>query len=617
MRATAPVFFLTLSLAAQTQQVAGGNISTYAGNGTAGYSGDNRPATQAMVNFPIGPDIEEFGHIVIDSQDNLYIADKGNHRIRKVTPDGIITTIAGTGTRGFNGDNRPAVEAQLNFPCGLAVDRQNNLYIADQANQRVRKIDARGVITTVAGNGNNTFAGDNGPATGASLYEPSAVAVDANGNLYIADYVNDRIRRVDAQTGIITTIAGNGQHGDNDPGQDNVPATSIKLGWPSGLLVDGPNLYIADHHNNCIRVVNLQSGQIRRVAGSGRHADGIPAGDGGPAVQADLDFPVGLALDGSGNLYIADFHDNVIRRVAAPISPASVITTMVGTSVHGYGGDDGPASEAFLDFPAGLAFDSRQNLYLADWHNQRVRRVAPGAGPQRPVIAAVVNGASFAPPPARIAPGSVISIFGSRLATGSEAAASIPLPTTLAGTSVSVTSGGATLPMPLYYVSPTQINAQLPVEVAHSTTASVTVRSASQTTEPFTINVSLSETGIFTYGADRAVAINAHDGSLNSAASGAPRGTFLIVFLTGQGAFDHPIPTGQAAPADPLSRTIYDATATIGDVPAAVHFLGATPGFVGLSQANILVPDNAPLGDQHLVITVAGHPSNRPLVTIR
>ena len=617
------VLLLAVSLTAQTTpQVGGGNITTAAGNGTAGFSGDGGPGPQAQLSFPFGDQDLEFGHIAVDPQGNVYIADKGNHRIRRLAVNGTISTIAGTGTRGFSGDGGLATQAQLSFPCGLAADRFGNLFLTDQGNQRLRKIDARGVITTIAGDGTPAFSGDGGPALRASLNEPSAVALDASGNVYIADYLNDRVRVVNNQSGIITTIAGNGQHGDDLPGQDNVPGASIRLGYPSALVVDGAgNLYISDHHNNCIRVVNLQNGQIRRIAGSARHAGETPRGDGGPALVADLDWPVGLALDAAGNLFIADFHDNAVRRVASPLAANAMITRVAGTGVRGFLGDQGPASEAFLDYPSGLAIDANGNLFIGDWHNQRVRKVAPGVppapGPERPAIhsGGLVNGASFAPAPARTAPGSVVSIFGLHLATATTAATTIPLPTTLAGASVSITSGSVTTQMPLFFVSPNQINAQLPAEVAHSAEATVVVRSDNLVSDPLHINVSLSETGIFTYGAERAVAVN-QDGTLNSPSAPAPRNTYITVYITGQGALNPPIATGQAAPSSPLSRSAYDVTATIGDKGALVQFLGATPGFVALSQANILMPHDAPLGEQHLVITVAGHPSNRPLISI-
>jgi uncharacterized protein (TIGR03437 family) len=621
MRLLSFLFLTALLIAQTTPQVGGGNIATFAGTGTAGFSGDNGAAAQAQVNFPFGPNDEEFGHLALDVQGNLYIADKGNHRIRRVAPDGTIRTVAGTGTRGFSGDSGPAVQAQLSFPCGIAVDRTGNVFITDQANQRVRKIDTAGVITTVAGNGTRGFSGDGGPARDAALNEPSAVAVDAAGNLYISDYLNDRIRRVDNQTGIIRTIAGNGEHGDNDIGRDNVAATSIRLGYPAGLALDAAgNLFIADHHNDVVRVLSLQNGQIRRIAGTGQHADAEGGPSGVPATSVRLGWPVGLAFDPAGNLYVADFHNNVIRRISSPLSAQPISTTIAGTGTKGYLGDQGPAAQAALDFPAGIAIDSNLNLFIADWHNQRVRRALPGTpapGPERPSIhsGGLVNGASFAPAPARVAPGSVVSIFGLRLASGTSAADRIPLPTSLLNTTVLVTSGGVTAPMPLFFVSPTQINAQLPAEVVHGAEAQVVVRNGSAASDPLHINVSLSETGIFTYEGNRAVALN-QDGSLNSPARPAARNTYLTVFLTGQGALNPAIPSGQAAPANPLSRAAYEASATIGGRGALVEFLGATPGFVALSQANILVPHDAPLGDQHLIITVAGHPSNNPMVHI-
>jgi uncharacterized protein (TIGR03437 family) len=606
-----------------TPQVGGGNIATFAGTGTAGFFGDNGPAAQAQLNFPFGPNDEEFGHLALDAQGNLYIVDKGNHRIRRVAPDGTIRTFAGTGTRGFSGDGAPAAQAQLNFPCGIAVDRTGNVFLTDQANQRVRKIDTAGVITTVAGNGTRGFSGDGGPARDAALNEPSAVAVDAAGNLYIADYLNDRIRRVDNQTGIIRTIAGNGEHGDNDIGRDNVPGTSIRLGYPAGLALDAAgNLFIADHHNDVIRVLNLANGQIRRIAGAGQHADAEAGPSGVPAVTVRLGWPVGLAFDPAGNLYVGDLHNNVVRRISSPLSTEPISTTIVGIGVKGYLGDQGPAAQAALDYPAGIAIDPNLNLFLADWHNQRVRRALPGVptpgpGPERPSIhsGGLVNGASFAPAPARVAPGSVVSIFGLRLASGTAAADRVPLPTSLLNTTVLITSGANTLSMPLFFVSPTQINAQLPVEVAHGAEARVAVRNGSAVSDPLHINVSLSETGIFTYEGNRAVALN-QDGSLNTPARPAPRNTYITVFLTGQGALNPAIPSGQAAPANPLSRAAYEVSATIGGRGARVEFLGATPGFVALSQANILIPHDAPLGDQHLVLTVAGHPSNNPVVHI-
>jgi len=610
------------ALRAQAPQVGEGVISTIAGTGASGYGGDGGLGVRAMLNFIIGANVEEFGHIAVDMTGNLYVADKGNHRIRKLDASGMITTIAGTGTAGFSGDGGPAVRAQINSPTGIAVDGTGNVFFTDQENNRVRRVGNDGIITTVAGNGVLGFSGDGGPATFAALGEPSAVAVDAAGNLYIADYLNDRVRMVSAQTRTITTIAGNGLHGDDEPGQDGVPATSIRLGYPSAVLVDGAgSLFIADHHNSIIRIVNLQSGMIRRAAGTGRHAGGVLVGDGGPANAAALDWPVGMALSASGNLYFADMHNNVIRKVSSPLTPAAVITTLVGTGQNGFGGDGGTAREAVLDYPTGVAIDATGNLFVADWHNQRIRKVTPRPGPARPEIftGGLVNGASFATAPARVAPGSIVSIFGRQLAPARVVAETLPLPTTLpagSGASVRVTAGSTTLLMPLFFVSPDQINAQLPVELPSAGTATVVVKVGDAESPPITISLSASEPGIFTYGDNRAVAVN-QDGRLNTSAEPALRGSVITVYLTGQGELRPVIPTGQPAPQGPLSRSSLEATATIGGAPARVEFLGATPGFVGLSQANVTVPDSSPTAEQPLVVTVGGRESNRTVITVR
>jgi len=209
---------------------------------TPGLSGDYGPAASAEFNDPVG--------VAVDTAGNLYIADRGNNRIRKVS-NGVITTVVGNGTQGLSGDNDPATSAELNYPLGVAVDSAGNLYIADQGNNRIRKV-SNGVITTVAGNGTTVGSlGDNGPATSAQLYFPDSVAVDSAGNLYIADAGNNRIRKV--SNGVITTVAGNGMFGYSG---DNGPAASAWLCWPQGVAVDSAgNVYIADQGNNCIRIL--------------------------------------------------------------------------------------------------------------------------------------------------------------------------------------------------------------------------------------------------------------------------------------------------------------------------------------------------------------------------
>src|SRR5437762_4140887 len=267
-------------------------INTVAGGG----AGDGGDATSANLNSPAG--------VALDASGNLYIADLGNERIRKVAAaTGIITTVAGNGVFGFAGDGGAATNANLSVPSGVAVDASGNLYIADNSNHRIRKVTAAtGIITTVAGNGSPSFAGDGGAATSASLNSPSGVALDASGNLYIADFFDNRIRKVDAASGIITTVAGNGSFGFAG---DGGAATNASLSGPAGVAVDaGGNLYIAAYSNHRIRKVDAATGIITTMAGNGNPTF---AGDGGAATSASVYVPTGVALDASGNLYIADY----------------------------------------------------------------------------------------------------------------------------------------------------------------------------------------------------------------------------------------------------------------------------------------------------------------------
>ena len=310
--------------------------SLVAGNGTAGFSGDDGLATSAAFNTPLG--------LARDSAGNLYIADLANSRIRKVT-NGVITTVAGNGTLGFSGDGGPATSAQLSGPSNVAVDSAGNLYIVDTGNQRIRKV-SNGIITTVAGNGAQGFSGDNGPAIDARLYNPSAVAVDSAGNLYIADSYNNRIREV--SNGMITTVAGGVPPTGTIPilgpglppyggfGGDGGPATAAQMYDPTGVAVDAAgNLYIADYFNGRIREVS--AGVITTVAGGGTSlSDGSPT-------SAKLG-PSG-SRDPSGNLYIADVGSNRIRKLSG-----GVITTVAGNGQPPavYSGDNGPATSALL-----------------------------------------------------------------------------------------------------------------------------------------------------------------------------------------------------------------------------------------------------------------------------
>ncbi len=341
------------------------SISTVVGNGTGGASvmlGDNGPAVSAGVS-PKG--------VAVDGSGNLYIADTGNNRIRRVDHStGYISTVAGTGPRGFSGDDGLAVSAQLDTPNGVAVDSSGNLYIADTYNHRIRRVDhVTEKISTVAGTGTPGFSGDNGPAASAELNRPLGVAVDGSGNLYIADAVNNRIRKVDT-TGNISTIAGDGTQGFSG---DNGPAAGACLSFPSGVTVDANgSLYIADTFNNCIRRVDHITKNISTMAGDGTQGF---SGDNGPAASAKLNRPLGVAADGSSNLYIADTVNNRIRKVDA----TGNISTVAGDGTKGFSGDNGPAANAQLDYPDGVAVDGSGSLYIAESNNVRVRMVAPAS----------------------------------------------------------------------------------------------------------------------------------------------------------------------------------------------------------------------------------------------
>jgi len=349
-------------------------ISTIAGNGTPSYGGDGGSATGAELSRPIG--------VTMDAECNLYISDYNNARIRKVTVSGIISTVAGTGSAGFSGDGGMATAAQIGHTEKITVDAAGNIYFADFTNHRVRKITTAGIITTIAGNGTPGYSGDGGPATAAELWYPSGIAVDATGNVYISDEWNNRIRKVNT-AGVISTIAGNGPTGYllGGFGGDGGPATSAAINFPVGITTTpSGSIVFSDCGNNRLRQIST-TGIITTIAGTGTAASG---GDGGPATAAQLNGPEGVIADATGNVYVCEITGNRVRNIDA----SGNIHTFAGNGTPGFTGDSGPATAAEVHSPEGVFVDlSTSCVYVADAGNNRIRRIGSCAGP---VCAAVV-----------------------------------------------------------------------------------------------------------------------------------------------------------------------------------------------------------------------------------
>lgn len=422
-----------------------GNITTFIGNGTSGYSGDGGPASAALVNRPHG--------ILFDPAGNMIFADRGNHRIRKVTPAGIITTIAGNGTLGYSGDGGTATAATMYEPAGLALDAAGNLYIADLGNSVIRRVTTTGIIQTIAGTGVTGYNGDGIPATTAQLFQPRAVIVDGVGNVYIADFGNARVRKVDT-SGVITTIAGNGMFQSTG---DGGPATLARVGGIRGLAFDsGGNLLISNGPRAHVRRIDFSTGIITSVAGGviqGFNGDGLSAlntffsngmsgllfdsfnnlliadsnnarvrrvdatsqivttiaggfiGDGNQALMAAFNLPRSVDFDASGNIYVAEARGYRVRK----IDTTGQVTTFAGNGFNDYLGDGGPATSASIEVNAnGVAVDAGGNVLIADYSNCVIRKVNTAgiittilgdgncgySGDGGPASAAHVNGAA-------------------------------------------------------------------------------------------------------------------------------------------------------------------------------------------------------------------------------
>jgi len=689
------------------RRVAGGSIATVAGSTVT--LGDGGSAPLAVVPGPNG--------LATDGAGDLYIAVPSQNRIRKVAPTGVITTVAGTGVTGYTGDGGPAILATLNGPQDVATDSAGNLYIAE--GNEIRRVDAStGKISTFAGTGGccyqgNGTAGDGGPATAAILYYPTSIAVDAGGNVYFTNQVQlpngvqqgARVRRV-TPDGIINTYAGGGY----GFGGDNGPATAALLGRDLRIAT-GPDgaLYIADRDNSRVRRVDPVTKIIATVVGNGQSAN---SGDGGQATAAGIS-PWSVTVDKQNNLYVGCVA--YVRQV----TPAGIISAAVGSGAFAYAGDGGPALAASLEIASPLALDGAGNLFIADGANNRVRivraataaiavspdsfdftaaasqtftvsangsgtlawaavastvsggawlTVSPASGtvvagqsgatvtvtvapqglaagdyygsievtsggasnPLALVTVRLTVGAAGAAPPqvapggvlsaasyslnAPVSPGMLVSIFGSNLAGAGQlyTASSFPWPAELGGTSVTI--GGE--PMPLYVVTPGQINAMLPFDMAVNATLPLVVTRDGAVSAPEPVSVVPSEPGIFTLaqnGQGTGIVVIVHpDGSqvLAGGSNAAAAGDTLVIYCTGLGALTPRAVAGAPVGYPPLAWANDTVTVTVGGLNAPVLFAGATPGYAGLYQVNATVPAGVAASSQApLILTQSGRSS--------
>ena len=565
--------------AARAQQY---TIQTLAGTGTAGFVGDNGAAAAAQFSSP--------GAVALDSKGNLYIADTGNHCIRMIS-GGTITNIAGTGgTAGYSPDGTTATAALLSSPAGLAFDSKGNLYIADTGNNVIRKITGT-TIATVAGiqGQGGGYGGDLGPATSANLYGPTAVAFDSADNMYIADNGSSLIRKVDIKTNIITSYLGSG-------------ATDQRLRNPNGLWFDASGaLYIADSANQ--RLAKYVAPTLSNFAGN--LTAGF-SGDGGQAAKAQLNKPVGITIDAAGSIYITDTNNSRIRKITAD----GTITTIAGKGGAGYLGDGGSATSAVLNFPRSVAVSSNGTVYIADTGNHAIRVLNPAF----PTISTngVGNAATFLSP---ISPGALATIVGTGFGTATfQADDGFAWPMSANLVSVKVNGVAA----PLYFVSPGQINFQVPWATPTTGTVNVAVLVNGGNGNVAPVAVGTAAPGLFYDPVSGAAIVqNTPDYSLNTASNPAPAGSTIVAYLTGSGPVSPAAKDGTPLRSDTLTWATSAYTAKIGSLAATVSFAGLTPGFIGLGQMNIVVPSTLTPGVYPLSVTIDGQTSNSATIAVK
>jgi len=569
-------------------------VSTVAGTGTSpGWSGDGGPALSAQFTNPL--------RVAVDSQGNLYITDYSNYSVRKVTKNtGIVTTIAGNGSLGFSGDGSSGDGAQLSNILDVVVDNTGNVYIADSLNSRVRRVDPSGTITTYAGNGTRGYGGDGGNATDAQLYFPSGLTVDSAGNLYIADYGNASVRKVTKSTGVITTVAGVGYSVFGAAPGDGSLATKAFLELPYSVGLDGSgNLYIGD----------IGTSSIRRVGSS----------DGKIATYVTNFLAQNFAMDPTGSIYYTDQKTNTVRKIL----PGGTRLWIGGNGTTGWDGDGGPATSAPFNLPYGVSVDANGNVYVADSGNAVIRRLAPVPFS----IGAVANAANlqgFSPPVTGsgsalnpISPGEIVVVFGAGLGPDTLAVATPSggfFPTTVGGTQVIINGKAA----PLIYSSATAVAAIVPYSAYGLTSTQVSVVYQNKTSAAITLPVAPSAPGVFTANASGSgqAAVRNQDGTLNGPANPAPVGSVITLYATGEGQTSPAGIDGKLAGLTNLPAPLQPVNVTIGGLTAVVDYFGAAPTLVaGAMQVNVEIPGGLP-NDTTVPVIVQIGGVNSPAVTI-
>jgi len=525
-----------------------------------------------------------------------------NNAVRKVDTNGIITTVAGTGVAGYNGDNIPGTKAQLYEPWRVTLDPAGNLYIADSGNNRIRKLATNGIISTVAGNGNLGYSGDGKAAVNATLNFPEQASLDVFGNLYIADTYNNVVRMVNT-SGIISTVAGNG-FGAGTPiagtggySGDGGPATKAELNFPVSIALDpSDNLWISDQINDVIREVNT-AGIISTFAGI--YNDENYTGDGGPASKATFCTPAGIALDAAENLYVTDDCNNVIRMISA----SGIIYTIAVNGFPRYSGDGGPALKAELDSPRQVAVGTFGDLYVSDTYNDVIRNLTPTGTTIGQATNAFGNIPIFAANTWVIIKGEDLSPPGDSRIWQTSDFVNNQLPISLDGVSVTINGVNAYV----YYISPQQVNVLLPPGLAPGLVQVQVTNNGAKSAPASVVVQSISPTFFNFSGTPYVKAVHLNGSLIGPAtlypglSTPAQPGEEILLFANGFGPTSAAVVAGSEQQPGSLPTL---PVVTIGGVPATVTFAGLISP--GLYPFNVTVPSSLTAGDNSLIATFGG-----------